>query len=418
VGDTVYYHPEGRGPYPDLTAAIDDVPRGGLLQLDNAVYNVAEEGRLLIDKPMHVRGVGWSKPAGWWDNTSGRVFFGTVIKNLANPSPELGDSKEKRTAAIEKPTVEIAIPAPESHGGLVWNSRATLRDLGVRGATDSFPTVLVNNTIRTFIADTNIMADPVKDVDSQTSEALRYQGQSFFATNSRNVINGNGFGIRVVGSGYAYAFYDNHVSARWGEPGIALDTNVDRTIVIGGEYTGKTGIRFWNGNTGKNLKGGLVLEPGFENNPEQAVAIGTAGDGTVEGVQLYHNTYSMWLEEEESGGVGTAVRFGNAQGCKLIQPIVWNRSETVGNLVEWSENAGNCGLITDATTLRKSNYADEGSRNPYVSVTGSATDEDLQAFPTGVPTTVEYGVDAGVPVLHDGLGWRRAAEYPSYSPGN
>jgi len=84
---------------------------GGFCEAD-AVYNVAEEGRLVIEKPMHVRGVGWANPTKWHTNTSGRIFYGTVIKNLENPKEDLGQEKSRRTAAIEAPTVEISVPTP------------------------------------------------------------------------------------------------------------------------------------------------------------------------------------------------------------------------------------------------------------------------------------------------------------------
>jgi len=156
------------------------------------------------------------------------------------------------------------------------------------------------------VSDTHIRADPVDGVNPHTTEAIRYQNQSFFAHNLRNVIEGGGYGIRIAGKGYGYAFHDNHVNARWGDPGVAFETNVDRTIIVGGEYSGRTGIRFKNNNTNKNLKGGLILEPGFENNPQRAVDIGGVGDGAVEGVQMYHTSFTMWLGDESAHGVDTA----------------------------------------------------------------------------------------------------------------
>jgi hypothetical protein len=74
----------------------------------------------------------------------------------------------------------------------------------------------------------------------------------------------------------------------------------------------------------------------------------------------------------------------------------------------------------DATTLRKSNYAEEGSSSPYVSVPGSATEAALTEFPTDVPTTVDYVPEQAAPAFHDGTEWRslRAASEAFTPSGN
>jgi hypothetical protein len=390
-GDTVYYDPDERGPYADLTAAIADVPRGGTLQLGHGVYDVAEEGRLVIDHEMNVRGVGWTRLNRWNHRTDGQNTFGTVIKNVKNPKDSIGQSREWREPAIQAPAVEINVDSHEGNGRHV-----VLRDLAVRSPTPETPIVLVSNTIRTLIADCLIHGG----IQQRASAGIQYIGSSFFAHAYRNVINGTGnYGIQVLGGGYGYAFHDNHVRCEGNDDGdaVALETTRHRTIVQGGEYTGQIGLRF-RAPSSKQL-GGYVVEPGFESN-DVAIDIGGGGGAPFENVQIYHTKLSMAEDHVAKG-----VRFGNTTGSKYIYPIVWQRGEK-RPLVEWTGQSRNCGVIADPNTLGKVTYSDDGATSPYVHVRGSATRDDLSEIPTGVPTSLDYLEGEGAPATHDGTAWR------------
>jgi hypothetical protein len=397
-GKTVYYDPNEPGPYPDLEAAIDDVPTGGTLQLGSAVYNVGVEGRLVLDRPMTVRGVGWSRIPNWNRRTAGQNHRGTVIQNTDRVLDSVGDERARHDPAVEAPAVEInAAPQEQS-----WGRHAVLRDLAVRSPTPNSEVLRVQDTIRALIADCAIHGG----ILTRAAAGIRYDGNSFFAQAVRNVVNGTGdYGVQVLGTGYAHEFYSNHVRCEGNDDGeaVGFETTRHRSIVVGGGYTGDVGIRFRA--LGSPTLGGLVVEPGFESNGI-AVDIGGGPSASFDHVQLYHTKLSMAAEH-----VDTGVRFGNTAGSKYIYPIVWQRGDR-RPIAEWTERSRNCGVISDPDTLRKVTYDDGGATSPYVRVTGSATREQLDDIPTGVPTTVDYLEDHAAPATHDGSQWRVAAMNP------
>jgi hypothetical protein len=340
---------------------------------------------------MSVRGVGWTRIRNWYQRTNGQNTFGTVIKNTKTVSEDIAEDLVGRDPAIEAPAVEIAV---DSSGD--YSRHAVLRDLAVRSPTTTLPILRVSDTIRTLIADCLFSGG----VWNRASTGIQYTGHAFFARACRNVINGTGdYGIQVLGTGYAHAFYDNHVRCEGNEEGdaVALETTRPRTIVQGGEYTGQIGIRFRA--TGAKQHGGLLVEPGFENN-EVAVHIG-AGDGApFDNVQIYHTKLSMAEDHVDQG-----VRFGNTTGSKYVYPIVWQRGDK-RPLVEWTGQSRNCGVIADPNTLRKVTTTDHGATAPYVAIPGSATRGQLDRIPTDVPTTVGYVEGVGTPAVHDRNEWR------------
>jgi hypothetical protein len=391
LGDTVYYDPDERGPYSDLTAAIADVPRGGTLQLGHGAYNLAEEGRLVIDHEMTVRGVGWTRVNNWNRRTDGRNTYGTVLRNVQNPAGDVGSEFTNRQPAVEAPAVEINVDTHEGNGRHV-----VLRDLAVRSPTPSLPIVRVSNTIRTLVADCLITGG----IKTRAGTGIQYTGSSFFAQAYRNVINGTGnYGIQVLGGGYAHAFYDNHVRCEGNGEGeaVAFETTRHRSIVMGGEYTGQIGLRFRS--TGATQLGGFVVEPGFESN-DVAVDVGAGDGGSFDNVQIYHTKLSMAAEHVAEG-----VRFGNTTGSKYVFPIVWQRGDRLP-IAEWTERAENCGVIADAGTLEKVTTIDHGATAPSVTVPGAATRPQLDAIPTDVPTTVGYVDGVGTPAVHDRNEWQ------------
>jgi hypothetical protein len=370
-GDTVYYDADERGPYPDLEAAVSDVPPGGRLHLGHGAYDVASEGRIAPEYGITVQGTGFSRG----------IFAGDA------PSPTEG-TKLVNTGdgAVEEPPIAFSTESSD------YINHPVVRDLAVVHSGDS-PAVRFKNAIRSLVADCRIRA-----VGTVAPTGIVYEEESFFARVLRShVTHFEHFGIRVLGGGYAHEFYSNHVTAN----DVALETQRSRTIVQGGEYSGQTGIRFFNPHG--RLHGGLVLEPGLEGKCDLGIDID--GDQPAKDVQIYHATLPISDEHLPQG-----VRFGNAENAKLIYPNV-EEVLALGSgdseLVRWSSEAESCGLITDAPTLRKTTYTDTGASNPYVKIVGPASNEQLRDSPTTVPTTVDYNPESGMPLVYDGSAWRR-----------
>jgi hypothetical protein len=379
---TVFYDPNG-STYETVQDALDAVPQGGTLLLGTGEIDVAEEGRILVERGgITIRGEGWTETGSGAD----RRWPGTQIVNR-------GDD------AVDRPAVEFAAPEGRLAGG-------TLATVSVDHGGDS-PAVRIRSAIHTRIADCRIFGR------GQAPIGVSYEGASFFARMYRCVISGiaaEGRGILVNGIGYAYEFYSNYVGCA-GPDSIALETRSNRTIVVGGEYAatadGGTAIRFYNEKPYPRY-GGLVLEPGIE---ETGTQIEIDGEGPFQGVQVYHMGIPATSQLEHPDD--PIIHFGNAENAKIIFPVVQTEkggeSITDYNFAHWSSQADHCGILTDAKTLERCEYTDDGATGPYVSVAGSAADEAIAAMPTGVPTTVEYGASAGAPLYHDGQSWIRLA---------
>jgi hypothetical protein len=364
-GETVYYHPEQPGPYGDLADAAKDVPPGGTLQLGYGTYDVTTEGRIALDHGILIRGAGWRRKPDWGNQDV--PVDGTKLVNTG--ADKLG-----------KPVVEFTGPGDGTA------RKPTVRDLAIETAGNR-PAIRFEDIIRSLVADCF-----VRNVGSSPT-GIEYSGGSYFARTVRTVVQDFvDYGINVDGEGYAYEFYSNHVRAN---EKAALRTVADRTIVVGGEYTGPTGIRF---DPAPSIDGGLVVEPGLERN-EIGVDIGSADSGRVNGVQCYHTTIRDHVK--------TGVRFGStAINSKYVYPVL--KSPTT--IAEWSGGSRNCLLTTDPNTLQRGEYrAADGAIAPHVHVSGSAADGQIDGWQTDVPTTVDYGIDAGAPLFHDGREWRRTA---------
>jgi hypothetical protein len=378
VGDEVFYDPDGDDKYSDGQAALADVPVGGTLVIGNGTWDVAEEGRLVVNHSVNIRGMGWPSRK----ETAG----GTRIVND-------GDD------AIDKPAVEFQGPLDLSE----TNPRilGSLRELLVSHTGDA-PAVRFKRAIRTTIADCDIRCR------GQAPTGILYDHWGFFARALRNrVIGATDIAVHVAGNGYAHEFYSNHFASS-GPGSIAFQTQRHRTILMGGECASTAedgvGIRFKG-----PIRGGYVVEPGIENTDIGIDVGGNRGErvsGPVEDVQLYH----VGLTREKVGA-----HFGNATGCRLIRPVPydWGEREREGeasfDLVEWSQHADDCGVVASASSLEGETYEDHGAKDPFVLIESSASDERLNALPTGVPTVVGYGRDAGVPIIHDGSEWKRVS---------
>jgi hypothetical protein len=389
TGSTVFYDPDDRGPYADGQEALADVPDGGTLVLAATVYDVESEGRLLIERPVHLRGAGekWSRLA-TWDDDGNRTLtpLGTRIRNdsVAKPSIEYRGNENKMLQGV------------------------SINGLTVNHQTDA-PAVRFRDTIATTVSESSISCP--KDAP----KGIKYERGSFFARVVRTRVSSyDDIGIHVAGNGYSHEFYSCWVASS--SSGVTqLQTEVDRTIILGGEYGGRnhedaTSIRFYNPEGADVMYGGLVLEPGIEHS---ARCIDIDGEGPVDNVQMYHTLLSLYAQDSDTfKGGGAGVRFGNARNCKLVNPIATSQ----GNIAHWTAQSSNCGIVTDAGTHARCSIIDDGAREPYVSVTGSANEFQLENMPTDVPTTVEYYTKNGRPVLHDGSAWKQPASYETVQP--
>jgi hypothetical protein len=374
IGDAVFYDPDGDGPYKDGQAALDDVPPGGTFIIGHGTWDVAEEGRLLVEKSVNVWGMGWTSRK--------ETKSGTRIVNT-------GDT------AVDKPVVEFRGPKDLAEN----NPRilGSLRQINVVQEGNE-PAVRCFRAIRTNIADCNI------ECRRQAPVGIEYDTWGFFARAYRNKVSeATDICVKVGGgNGYAHEFYSNHFSTNV-DGGIAFQTEQHRTILVGGECaaTGENGtaIRFQGPS-----RGGYVVEPGIEATDYDIDIGGTHGDhesGPVRDVQLYH----IDLNPQKLG-----VRFGNAQNCRLIRP---NIPDWVGrsgnNSVLWSEQSVDCGVVATPGAMKQMHYSNEGGMNPYIHISGVVTEEELAKMPTGVPTTVGYALGFESPVFHTGTEWKRVA---------
>jgi hypothetical protein len=378
----VFYDPNQRGPYADGQEALEDVPNGGTLLIGTGTWDVATEGRIATSKKITLQGYGW-----WANfNTSGNLEHGgTVIDNT-------GDD------VLDEPVVEF-----DAGDGDLQRSMSRMRDLSIRHEGPTSPVVRFRNTIKTIVSGCSINAM------GTAPKCLEYTEGSFFARAVRNSINyATDMCVQVSGGGYAHEFYSNHI-ATGTDGATAFQTERQRTILVGGECaaTGENGtaVKFYNPGTDGIQYGGYVVEPGIEHTDRPVVIDGQA---PFNDVQLYH--LKVPLE-----GDTPAVRFGATNNSKVVYPIV--KTHHKGELVRWSEYAQNCGLITDGRTISNgATVRNEGAINPYISVTGSVTPDMLNAFPTGVPTTVEYVTATGRPMVYDGDTWAQPASFETVSP--
>jgi hypothetical protein len=369
IGDAVFYDPDGDSQYEDGQAALNAVPPGGTFVIGHGTWDVAEEGRLLIEKTVQVRGMGW---------TGNREEpNGTRIVNQGS---------------VDEPAVEFRAP-PDMDSDEPW-ILGSLRDVQVIHAADA-PAVRIRNAIRTVIADCDI------DARNTAPTALKYEDFGFFTRCLRNRIkNATEVCCQVTGLGYAHEFYSNHI-ATGVEGATAFQTQRQRTILVGGECAstgaGGTGVEFYNPGTNGIEAGGYVVEPGIEHT-EQSLVID--GKQPFNDVQAYH--VKLDIHEDSP-----AITFGATNNSKVINPVLNEYKD--GTVARWTDRSSNCGLETDAKTMKQSTYTDEGAVNPYVHLKGSLDDGDLEQLPTGVPTTAAYNADAKAPVLHDGDRWKQVA---------
>jgi hypothetical protein len=374
VGDTVYYHPDEPGPYADGEEAFADVPAGGTFVLGSARYDVASEGRLVREDPVTIRGTGWYIDTDEWAN-----LLGSVLVNA-------GDD------VVDKPVIDCDGPFSEDDRGARQNQ---IRNIGIIHEGPSSPAIRLRNFIFNTVADCGIRCR------FKGAKGVEFDEWGFFSRMARcQVKNAADITVHVSGVGYAHEFYSNHIASNVEGARAALQTERQRTIIVGGEYAagkpeGPPSIRFYNPGDDGIQRGGLVLEPGLEKEAQ----IEIDGESPFDDVQLYHTKLPPLKEDRH------CVVFGRTNNSKVIYPILWDRSGY--KLAHWKEESRNCGIISDVKTLRGTEYTDDGATNPYVKVTGSATSNDLEGVPTGVPTTVDYHTGEEVPVLHTGSEWKR-----------
>jgi hypothetical protein len=381
LGDVVYYDPDGDGgPYADGQEALDAVPSGGTFVIGNGTWDVAEEGRLVIDKTVNVRGMGWA--------SNREEQQGTQIVNTG------GDTLNEPTVEFNGDRLQTDQKNPRILG--------SLRNVMVRHHGDA-PAVLVRRAIKTTIADCHISCD------GKAPKGLKYETWGFFSRAVRNtVVGATEICAQVTGVGYAHEFYSNHF-ATGADDATAFQTQRQRTILVGGEcaVTGENGtaVEFYNPGDDGIQAGGYVVEPGIEHTAKSIVI---DGDAPFNDVQVYHLKSSF-------EGDKPMITFGATKNSKVFYPVLKDHHE--GTLARWSELSSDCGIVTDTKVLKNLSVNDEGARNPYIRVTSSADDEDLQKLPTGVPTTVAFNPDAGAPIFHDGQRWKRVGS-EEYPPGN
>jgi hypothetical protein len=378
-GDAVYYDPSGNGPYDDGQAALDDVPPGGTFIIGTGAWNVAQEGRLVIEKSMNIRGQG----------VPGKFESGgTRILNTGED-------------AIDKPPVEfkgakdLDKTNPRINGGI--------RELAIEHEGNA-PALRFLRAIRNHVLDCHI------DCRQEAPKGIVYDHWAFFARCARTrVRNATDVCVHVTRSGYAHEFRANHIGTNV-DNAIAFLTETSRPIIIGGECvsTGKNGIgiRFQD-----DVQGGLILEPGVEHTPI-GVDLGGNTDqrdsGLVEDVQIYH----LGLTSNKEVGV----RFGNAKGCRLIRPVTYGTSGKDSYLAEFQERSIDCGIESPAWALLNENIKDTGGTNPFVKVTSNVSDTMLAGLPTAVPTKVDHYAPTGTPAWYDGENWYRTSKH-QFTPG-
>jgi hypothetical protein len=381
VGDTVYYHPDERGPYADGQAAFDDVPPGGTFVLGHGAYDVASEGRLVRSTAINIRGQGWRR-----DNAKDTpVYRGSVFVNTG------GD-------VVDEPVIDCTA----SDGTALQN---TIRDVGVIHEGPSSPALRIRNFVFNTIADCGV------ECTGTGAKGVSFEEGGYFTRMHRcQVSQATDVCVHISGVGYAHELYSNHIRTHQASARAALQTERQRTIVVGGEYgvrneEGPPAIRYYNPGTDGIQYGGLVVEPGFEHDSR----IEIDGRAPFNDVQIVHTKLPTGHDPDRP-----TVIFGNTDNSKLLFPVV-KRS---GYLAHWSEQARNCGIVADARTLTHQELTDDGATNPYVSVRGSATPDQLADIQTTVPTYVEYGTEPGAPVLSDGDGWYSlASARQAYDPG-
>jgi hypothetical protein len=360
IGDAVFYDPDGDGPYADGQAALDAVPAGGTFVIGHGTWDVAEEGRLLVERSMNVVGMGWTSAV----EGSG----GTTIVNTG------GD-------AIDEPAVEFNGPESLSEN----NPRivGSLRELAIEHEGDA-PAVRFKRAIKTTMADCHVSCNNTAPV------GVKYEDWAFFARSYRNSVGGaTEKCVHVSGDGYAHEFYSNHF-ATGADGATAFQAEVKRPRLVGGEcaVTGDNGTAI----ALDGCIGAYVSQPGIE-----ATDLSIDVRGGSDQVRLYHVTMGLFDGR-------TGVRFGDCRGAQLINPINLNHGR--GQLAEWTQDAENCGIISDVESVERQSVTDHGATNPYIQITSSVSDGLLSNLPTEVPVSVGLGSDANSPLLYDGSEWR------------
>jgi hypothetical protein len=408
MGSVVYFDPDNPGPYADGEDALADVPVNGTFYLDG-IYSLPEEGPIVVDRPMHLRGAGWSRvdqsvEADVTANRNGEsIHTGSVILNAGED-------------ALDRPNV-----ACESVPGENARENVSIANLAIQGSTPNNPIVEIRDSIGTSIVNCDVNGG----YEPRAPIGIHYVGRSDRATLLRNRVQSVYHrGIKISAVGFAHHLFYNNVNTwprldeRYEEDGgVAIETAANRTIVVGGivnsyvrEGEHDRGAAIWfNPGNRSDQHGGLVIEPGTEN-AATAVRVGNE-DNPFHDVQVYHHKVGYRKYEGNRPAVQRTIDFRNAVNCKLINPIVWDRTgdRFTGELARWGPDAEHCGVHTDVTTLRKVTYTNEGATQPYIDIQGSATDDELVEVPTGVPMQLDYATDHGTPAVHDGDRWYRLA---------
>jgi hypothetical protein len=370
----VYYSPGDRGPYNDLEDAVADVPPGGTLQLDEARYAYGEEGRIAPDHAITVRGSGWTHGGHWFSNLQEqgrdgeRVLRGTELIDVNSESSE--------------PLIDFS-KDPGGH-------RPVVRDLAVIGSRSAPYSVRFDGE---YVRPA--MMDCFVNGIGNGENALYMGGNAYFARIHRNyVVGGDQYAVLCETVGWAHEFIGNHFAG-------GLDCRVARPIIMGGQLGGTEGnpaLRRYNPG-GKTGKFAFVFKTGIEGRHEPAsiVVDGVDAANPYRGAQIFAT--GLPSSEGKSG-----VYFGNAADCTLLY------SGTGEEVVHWSENAKNCGVVTTAQNWSGATVRDDGATNPWVSVQGGARKSHLATMTDAVPTTVEYSVPHGSGIVLDDGKWYKTAQ--------
>jgi hypothetical protein len=369
-GDVVYYDPDDRGPYSDGQAAFDDVPPAGTFVLGHGIYDVATEGRLVREDPINIRGVGWRVRSG-----EPLRYYGSVFANAGED-------------VVDEPVIDCSTDDRAR--------QSTFHNFAVVHEGPTSPGIRIRNFIFNTITDCGV------ECQRNGAKGISFEEGGYFTRMHRTqVSHATDICVHVSGKGYAHEFYSNHVRTHVEDARACLQTEQQRTIVVGGEYATRTeggppAIRFYNPESGA-IAGGLVMEPGLEVNAR----IEIDGESEFNDVQLYH----LKLPRYKNLGDTPVVTFGRTRNSKLVYPLLWSNQ---AHVARFSEHSRNCGVITDVDTLTYLDYTNEGATKPYISANGTATRDQLRAMPTGVPTTVEYLHPEAAPATHDGSEWQVA----------
>jgi hypothetical protein len=363
-------------PGDDLTAKINQTPKGGTLFLTEGSFDIPSNGRIISNKGVIITG------SGWYRDNNGNLH-GTVLDNTGDNS-------------LDEPLIEIDAPfATQDVGGIISN-------LAVKSDSASSAGVKVSNLTHTKIK--NIIVDGRQSL----SQGIKFEGRSFFGRVLNSQIRATvDKGIYIEdGPGFEYRILNTQITmGNANDSAVCIDTERIGTWIVGGQQdVGSSvfdgvGIRFNKTSDSRDGRSGGVIQTVHESSPT-GIEVTASGSAEFDSIEITRPLFNLKRVE-------TGVRLGRTTSSVVNRPMDLQNGGD-GDMVEFGSGSRGCTYVVDRSSYSKGVVNNQATK-PLMLVPWQASNGLIENLPTTTPISVAYSSSSNSPIFFDGTNWNEVS---------